>query len=310
MLNKANLTIAKKKMTLNHIINVSLLGRLFPFWLRIARWIPSDRLYLKIFYRLAMGEALNLKNPKTYNQKIQWLKLYNTNPLYSKMVDKFQVRDIITEKLGSEYLIPLLDIWSCFEEIDFSKLPAQFVLKTTHDSGNVIVCKDKETFDFAKARKRLTKSLKTNYFYKSREYPYKYAVPRIIAEEYMYDVTQEELTDYKFFCFNGKPELLQITSSKGIKKYVNYYDIEFNPLDLATGSHTPNKELIKPANYSDMLKIAELLSKDIIHVRIDLYSINNRVYFGEYTFHNSGGIVNFSPPEWNERLGDMIELPI
>jgi hypothetical protein len=297
-------------MTLYHLINVSLLGRLFPFWFRIARWIPSDRLYLKIFYRLAMGEALNLKNPKTFTQKIQWLKLHNTNPLYSKMVDKFQVRNIITEMLGSEYLIPLLGVWSRFEEIDFSQLPPQFVLKTTHDSGNVIVCKDKETFDFSKARKKLTKALKTNYFFKSREYPYKHAVPRIIAEKYMFDETQEELTDYKFFCFNGKPELLQITANKGFEKSANYYDIEFDPLDLSTGSYPLNMELSKPENYSEMLKIAELLSQDIIHVRIDLYSIKSRIYFGEFTFHNSGGIVNFSPPIWNQRLGDMIELPI
>lgn len=298
-----------KYLSFRHIFENVINGRLFILWMRFSRWIPSDKLYIKVFYRLAMHEKLNLEKPVSYTQKIQWLKLNNTNPLYSKMVDKFAVKEIIAKKMGEEYLIPLLGVWDNFESIDFDLLPTQFVLKTTHDSGNVIICKDKETFDFAKARKKLTKALNSNYFYKTREYPYKHAVPRIIAEKYMHDETQEELTDYKFFCFHGLPELLQINSNKGKEKQVNFYDMDFNLLELTSDQGETNRLLRKPRKFNEMVGIAKMLSKDLIHVRIDLYCINDQIFFGEYTFHNSGGIMNFSPPEWNKKLGDMIVLP-
>ena len=289
----------------------ALLGRLFPFWMRISRWVPSDRFYLKVFYYLAMHKKLDLNTPKTYTQKIQWLKLHNTNPLYSKMVDKYEVREIIIQELGEEYLIPLLGVWDQFDEIDFEKLPHEFVLKTTHDSGSVIVCKDKAGFDHKSARKKLTRALQTNYFYKSREYPYKNAIPRIIAEKFMHDESQEELIDYKFFCFHGKPIILQITQSRNGKKEVGCFNMEFQPMPFYTGNIKPDyARFSKPFCFEKMVEIAEKLSRYIVHVRIDLYCINDQVYFGEYTFHNAGGIVRFSPPEWNKIMGDMIELPL
>jgi hypothetical protein len=299
-----------KYLSLDHILNNVIGGRLFLFWMRISKWIQNDEFYIRVFYRLAMKERLDLKNPVTYTQKIQWLKLHNTNPMYSRMVDKYAAKEMIAKAIGQQYVIPLLGVWDSFDAIDFSKMPNQFVLKTTHDSGNVIVCKDKKHFDIAKARKKLSKALKTNYFYKSREYPYKNAVPRIIAEKYMYDKIQEELTDFKFFCFHDEPRVLQISSHKGNTKKVSYYDMEFSRLHLATDLSGIDDALTKPDNFCEMIEIARRLSKGLIHVRIDLYSINGQIFFGEYTFHNSGGIVNFNPPEWNKILGDMIVLPV
>lgn len=280
---------------------------MFLVWMKIARFIPSDKMYLKVFYRLSMHESLDLKNPKTYTQKIQWLKLHNIDPLFSRMVDKYQVREIIKEKLGESFLIPLYGAWNSFDEINFKKLPDQFVLKTTHDSGTVIICRDKKNFDNANARKKLTKSLNTNYFYKSREYPYKNAIPRIIAEQYMHDETQEELTDYKFFCFHGEPRILQITANFDGEKAVGYFDMDFYPMPFCTGQLKEDPKLFqKPGDFERMIKIAKKLSKNIVHVRIDLYYINGRIYFGEYTFHHNGGIVRFSQSEWNVIVGDMI----
>ena len=198
------------------------------------------------------------------------------------MVDKYAVKEMIANRIGQQYVIPLLGVWDSFSTIDFAMLPSQFVLKTTHDSGNVIVCKDKKYFDIAKARKKLSKSLKTNYFYKSREYPYKNAVPRIIAEKYMYDQIQEELTDYKFFCFHGEPRVLQISSNKGNVKKVNYYDMEFNRLQLANDLSGIDDTLAKPDNFYEMIEIARKLSKGLIHVRVDLYNINGQIFFGEF----------------------------
>ena len=306
---KRILSDPSKYLSFRYILNNVINGRLFLFWMLISKWIPYDELYIRVFYRLAMQEPLDLKGPVTYTQKIQWLKMHNNNLIYTRMVDKYAVKEMIAKELGQQYVIPLLGVWDDFDAIDFGKLPNQFVLKTTHDSGNVLVCKDRRHFDIAKAKKKFSQALKTNYFFKSREYPYKNAVPRIIAEKYMHDKTQEELTDYKFFCFHGEPRILQIISNKGVGKKVNCYDMEFNLLSLATDLSGINDTLTKPDNFCEMVDIARKLSKGLIHVRVDLYSINGQVFFGEYTFHNGGGIVNFNPPEWNKILGDMIVLP-
>ncbi len=291
-------------------INSLIFNLILNSWISLSKWITSDVLFLKVYYFLKMREFLNIGNPKTYTQKIQWLKLHNTNSLYSMMVDKYQVREIIKDKLGEEYSIPLLGVWNSFDQIDFAQLPEQFVLKTTHDSGTVIICNNLSTFDKISAKRKLEKSLKRNYFYKSREYPYKFAIPRIIAEKYMHDETQTELTDYKFFCFQGVPEFLQITTINNGEKLVCYFDMEFNPMPFYTGTSKADPGLFhKPDDFEKMIEIARLLSQNIIHVRIDLYYINKRIYFGEYTFHNNGGIVNFSPSEWNNIIGEMIDLP-
>jgi len=284
-------------------------SRLFIYWLKCSKYIPYDKLYITIFYRLAMHKKLNWKAPKLYTEKIQILKLENRDPLFSNMVDKFQCRQIIANLLGEKYLIPILGVWDNVDEIDFSNLPEQFVLKATHDSGSVLICKNKSNFDIKLAKKKLQKALKTNYFYKSREYPYKNAIPRIIAEKYLFDETQEELIDYKFFCFNGIPVFLQITSNYNGIKNVVYYDMNFQVLPFTTGSPMSNPTIIRrPESFTTMKCIAEKLARGIKHIRIDLYYVNQQIYFGEFTFHNSGGIIHFNPPEWDKKIGDLLKI--
>jgi hypothetical protein len=256
-----------------------------------------------------MKKFLNLKNPRTYTEKIQWLKLHNTNPLYTKLVDKYEVKNFIKEKIGEQYLIPLLGVWDHFDKIDFEKLPDKFVLKTNHDSGTVVVCSNKAEFNLSEARKKIQTALSKNYFYKSREYPYKNIKPKVFAETYLYDDEQPILNDYKFFCFHGEPHFLQITSYVGKQKFVDYFDINFNRLNFTTGSPSNPHGIKRPLNYEEMIDVTKILARDIIHVRIDLYNVNGKIYFGEFTFHSNGGIIKFFPPEWNKKLGDLIELP-
>lgn len=294
----------------NHIINNVIGGRLFIVWRNLSKYIVSDRLFLQVYYRLAMGETLNLENPKTFTQKLQWLKLHNTNPEYSKMVDKYQVREIIKNEIGEEYLIPLLGVWDNFNEIDFDVLPDQFVLKTTHNSGTVIICKDKSNLDVLRTKNILTKALKQNYFYKSREYPYKFAQPKIIAEQLMIDNRFNDLVDYKFFCFDGEPKILLVVSNNELNKSYSFFNMNFERLQISTSVRSSEMMISQPENFSLMIEIARKLSKNIIHVRIDLYNINGKIFFGEYTFHHGGGVDKFSSDEWNRKFGDMISLPM
>ena len=258
-----------------------------------------------------------MDNPVSFQEKTQWLKLHNTDPLYSTLVDKYEVRKYVADRIGAEYLIPLLGVYDRFEDIDFDKLPNQFVLKTTHDSGSAVICKDKSSFDISKARKKINKSLKHNYFYKGREYPYKNAVPRIVAEKFMTDESchGEQLPDYKFFCFNGKPEMLYVAEGRFSKEGARFtfFDMDFNHLPIYEKGHiseTHHELAAKPSCFEEMKEIVNRLCFEIPFIRIDLYTINNKIYFGEYTFFQDGGIIDFTPDEWNYKLGEMIHLPI
>ena len=274
----------------------------------IAHFFP-DKLYLKIKYRLAMKKKLNLKTPQTFNEKIQWLKLYDRNPEYTKMVDKYEVRKYIAETIGEEYLIPLLGVWDKFDDIDFAKLPEQFVLKCTHDSGGLVVCKDKSQFDINEARKKINKCLKRNYFWQSREWPYKNVKPRIIAEQYMVDESGTELKDYKLFCFDGQPKALFIATDRQIDDTkFDFYDMEFNHLPFTNGHPNAIKDIKRPQGLDDMAELARKLSSGMRQVRIDFYDINGKVYFGEITFSHWSGMVPFEPEEWDYKWGKMIKL--
>lgn len=298
----------KEKLTFDFIINKFIAYRLFKILPKLSHWISSDEIFLKIYYRLAMGKSLNLGNPKTYTEKIQKLKLLNKGQDYSKLVDKYQVREIVKQKLGLSYLIPILGVWDNFNDIDFDSLPNQFVLKTTHDSGTVIICTDKTKLNKHFAQIKLTNALKRNYFYLSREYPYRYAVPKIIAEKYMFDEKQKELDDYKFFCFDGEPKFVEITTGKGKDKQRGYYDLKLNPMPFTLGN-AYNNPIAEDLNFiPEMGEIAKTLSAGLKHVRIDLYNINNQIFFGEYTFHHSGGLFEVNPILWDEKIGDMIKL--
>jgi hypothetical protein len=298
----------RDKLTFDFIVNQFLAFRLFKLLPKLSPWIASDTFFLKVYYRLAMGRMLNLKAPKRYTEKLQKLKLMNKGQDFSRLVDKYQVREIVKEKIGDSYLIPLIGVWEDYDAIDFDKLPHQFVLKTTHDSGTVLICTDKTKFDKQNAKIKLTQALKRNYFYLSREYPYRYAVPRIIAEQYLFDATQKELDDYKFFCFDGQPKFVEITTGKGKDKQRGYYDLGLQPMPFRLGNAT-NRPITENLSFiPEMEQLASVLSKDLKHVRIDLYIVNNRIYFGEYTFHHSGGLFQVNPDEWDAKIGDLVAI--
>ena len=266
----------------------------------IGKWM-DDRSFIKWEYFSGMGKFPNIDNPRTFNEKLQWLLL----------VDKYEAKDIVRKRIGDEYIIPTLGVWNSFDEIDFNKLPDKFVLKTTHDSGGVAVCMDKSDKTIASARKKMNKSLKHNFFYEHREYPYKNIKPRIIAEQYMVDESGTELKDYKFFCFDGKCRMLFIATDRSINDVkFDFFDTEFNHLPFVQGHPWATKKITKPAGFEKMIALAEELSKGFPHVRVDLYdNINGKIYFGELTFFHFSGNVPFEPEEWDYKIGEWLKLP-
>lgn len=272
------------------------------------KWM-SDEYFIKLVYYCRMGNKLNLSNPKTFNEKIQWLKLYDHNPKYIYLVDKYEVRSYVRNIIGEEYLIPLLGVYEKFDEIDFEKLPEQFVIKSTHDSGGVFICTSKLLFKRNKAKSIINRSLKHNYYYKGREWPYKYVKPRIICEKLMVDESGKDLKDYKIFCFNGEPKIIQVDFDRFINHKRNFYDTKWNYIPLTLHYQTDSLVSIKkPSQLDDMLNIARKLSVDFPHVRVDLYSISNRIYFGELTFLHGSGYEKFEPELYNELFGNWLTL--
>lgn len=273
----------------------------------ISKFIP-DSIYLKRKFRKIMGYPLNLKDPKTFNEKLQWLKLYNRNPEYTTLVDKYAVKKYISEKIGAEYIIPTLGVWNSYDEIDFDALPDQFVLKCTHDSGGLVVCRDKSSLDMDAARKKIETSLSNNFYYMGREWPYKDVPHRIIAEQYMAD----DLRDYKLFCFDGVPRMTLVCSERftkdGLKE--DFYDEAWNHLNVQRPAHgNAILPIQRPKQYELMKKLAAKLSEKMPFARIDFYEINEKVYFGEITFYPASGFEGFKPEEWDLKLGEWIKLP-
>ena len=272
----------------------------------------SDENLLRKLYRFRMGKKLNIDNPQTFCEKLQWLKLYNRKPEYTQMVDKYAVKEYVANIIGEEYIIPTIGVWDRVDDIDWDVLPNQFVLKCTHDSGGLIICKDKSTLDIKKAIRKLKKSMKRDYFYENREWPYKNVKHRIIAEQYMEVEGQEDLTDYKFFCFNGEPKYCQVIRDRNTKETIDFYDMEWNHMPfvglnpIVKNGETPVAE---PICIENMICICKKLSRNIPFSRIDLYVINGKEYFGETTFYPKSGMGVFSPNEWDYILGDLIKLP-
>lgn len=274
----------------------------------------SDDIYLKILYRLKMGRKLDLINPDTYNAKLQWLKLYDRDPKYTDMVDKYEAKRIAANIIGEDHIIPTYGIWNNFDEIDFSILPDQFVLKTTHGGGNrdVIICKNKNSFGIKSARNILTTSIRHNAIYKNfREWPYKNIKPRIIAEKYMVDESGQ-LNDYKFYCFNGIPKIVLIVTGRASKDgpFYDYFDNDFKHLPYRTkGAPNYNGKIAKPESFEKMLDVSKALAQGIPHVRIDLYNTSGEIYFGEWTFYDASGYDKYDPDEWDSKIGSWIKLP-
>lgn len=269
-----------------------------------------DKLYLQLLYRRIFNKKLDLNNPKSFNEKLQWIKLYDRRPEYTMMVDKYAVKEYVAGKIGKKYIIPTLGIWDKPEDIEWDNLPNQFVLKCTHDSGGLVICRDKDKLDKEAAIKKLSESLKRNYYIAGREWPYKNVPRRIIAEKYMEDVSVGELPDYKFFCFDGVVKALFIGTERGTGDVkFDFYDADFNHLDFVQEHPMAGKVLPKPQHFEKMKELASQLSQGIPHVRVDFYNINGDIYFGEMTFFHHGGVIPFHPEEWDYTFGSWIKLP-
>jgi hypothetical protein len=293
---------------------VAHINKLGP-WYLIQKYAPETKYpeLLSDWYRSVTGKNLDLIHPLTYNEKIQWLKLYDTTPLKTRLSDKYLVRKWIAEKIGEDYLVPLLGTWDNFDEINFDNLPNQFVLKVNHGSGWLIIVKDKVKFNRGVARQKINSWLNSNFaFCVGMELQYRDIKPKIIAEQYLEDESGN-LTDYKFYCFEGKPYFVRIFKDRskrgGFKDIV--YDLNWNPMGLRLSTnHESCAPVKKPEDFQKMIFIANELGSDFHHVRIDLYLTNGKIYFGEMTFTPASGLSHFEPKEWNLKLGDMIKLPV
>ncbi len=264
----------------------------------------SDEAYIRLIYRLRMGKRLNLDNPVTFTEKLQWLKLNDHNPLYTKIADKLAVRDYIKERVGEEHVVPVLGVYSSFDEIDFSSLPSRFVLKTTHDSGSWVICSDKSSFDYSSARKILTRSLKRNYYRTTREWQYRDIEPKIVAEEFL----GERIDDYKFFCFNGEPKFMYIEKETEEHPSQAIFDMEFCRLPFSMDDDVSLSAFEKPVFFDEMKRIAGVLSSGIPFIRVDMYYIGGRILVGELTFYHYGGYIPFNPPEWDRTIGGYLKI--
>lgn len=276
----------------------------------------SDKWYLQLMYYYHFKHFINFKNPKTFNEKLQWLKLYDRRPEYTLFVDKIEVKDWVAKQIGYDHIIPTLGIWNDAREIDFNTLPNQFVLKTNHSGGSsgVIICKDKAAFNKEAAIRKLNESLQFDTYLYGREWPYKNVKRRILAEKFISEGGDDsDLKDYKYYCFGGKAEFMFISSNRnavGKDKTFDYFDMDFNHLPFSWGAPVSNTKLCCPPTFGKMKEYAEKLSTGLFEVRVDFYDVNGQIYFGELTFYDGSGFVNFTPEKWDIILGNLIKLPL
>ena len=280
---------------------------------RISFFFKNDKTYLKLLYLFELHKWPNLKHPKTFNEKLQWLKLYDRRSEYTMMVDKYAVKEYVANLIGREHIIPTLGVWDSFDDIDFSQLPDQFVLKTTHGGGGmaVVICKNKSEFNKRKAKRILERSLRNDIYMNFREWPYKNVPKRIIAEKYMSINGGGELIDYKLHNFNGIPKIILVCRGRfgnGVMAETFFSD-QWERLNMTRPYH-PNPNCTKPENLQELLKFAKILSKGIPFVRTDFYIINGKVYFGELTFYPASGLSPFNPKKCDEELGNWLRIPI
>ena len=273
-----------------------------------------DKLYLSIIYKANTGKRLDLKNPVTFGEKLQWIKLYDRNDIYTMLVDKYEVKRWVASKIGESYVVPTLAVWDKAEEININLLPESFVLKCTHDCGSTLICENKKSIDINEVKKHFKKCLKNDYYKKGREWPYKNVRRRVIAEELLAHDKTEPLSDYKFQCFNGEPKLLLLLQGRGTANFTcDFYDANLELIkDMSQeGLNTGGKQL--RGDLLDLVKkardLSSVLSEGLVEVRVDWYIIDGRVYFGEMTFFDSGGLSPFHPYKYEKALGDALILP-
>ena len=287
----------------------------YDFWAHALNrlvYVLPDKWYLFFRFKNRVGYWPHLNHPRTFNEKLQWLKLNDRHAEYTQMVDKIDAKKYVASIIGDKYIIPTLGVWNSVDEIEWDKLPNQFVIKVSSDSGGIVVCKDKQTLDIEKAKEKLTNGWGKNYYVHNKEYPYRDLTPRIIAEEYKEDESGYELRDYKIFCFNGEPKILFVASDRqnaGEDTKFDFFDLNWNHLPFTNGHPNSKEHIAKPKNFEEMLEIAKKLSVGIPQVRIDLYNCNGKIYFGEITFFHWSGMSAFDPVEWDYKWGKMIKLP-
>lgn len=272
----------------------------------LLKWIP-DKQYLKIMFKARMGYNLNLNNPQTFSEKLQWIKLNKREKKWSKMVDKYEVREYIKNVIGEQYLIPLIGVYNTFEEINLDKLPNKFVIKCTHDSGGLIICKDKSKLNIEEAKRKINKCLKRNYFYWSREWPYKNVKPRIVCESFISD-SNDTPDDYKVLCFNGKAKLIELHRGRFDNHTQDFYDINWKKTGISQGYTNSNIIYEKPEKFEEMIFLSEKIAKNIPHVRIDWFIVKGKLYFGEITFFDGSGMEPFDNKSDDYLLGSWIKL--
>ncbi|MCQ2304427.1 MAG: glycosyl transferase [Bacteroidales bacterium] len=277
--------------------------------MRVCPKLMSDKYYIKVMWKQITGKEIDLDNPQTYNEKLQWLKLYDRNPLYTLLVDKFRVKEWVKSKIGEEYVIPLIASYESVDDIIIEELPQQFVLKCNHDSGSVIVVRNKSNFDFDEAKKKLKKALSKNFYNDFREWAYKNVKPCVIAEKYVEDVSNPTLLDCKFFCFDGEPRLLYIARDGADIPVTDFFDMDFNHLPIRMKDPNCGYEIEKPRTFNKMIELARVLADGFPHVRVDFYTFGDRIYFGEMTFYPSCGFTMVKPYEWNLKMGEWIKIP-
>ena len=292
-------------------------GAFFASLLMHFNFLFPDKIYLTLLFRLRMGYWMDWKNPKTFSEKLQWLKLYDRRPEYTTIVDKCAVKEYVAKIIGKEYIIPTLGVWDRPEDIDWDSLPQKFVLKTTHGGGGggVVICKDKATFDKAAAVAKLKRSLKKCIYRSLREWPYKDVDRKIIAEAFLEEASaigDYDLKDYKFFCFNGKPGFCQVISGRNHDMCVDFYNMEWEHQPFHEPKDYPfsRKKHNKPFSFEKMARLASILSNGLSFLRVDFYELGNKVYFGELTFFPTSGYGGFNPKEWDYKLGGMIKLSV
>lgn len=287
---------------------------LYHGYRKIVALLLPDKAYLKYRYYCTFHQRLDINHPKTFQEKLQWIKFHDRKPIYHEMVDKYDSKLLVERLAGKEYCIPTLGVYNSFEEIDFEALPNEFVLKGTFDSGSYVFCHDKTTFDKTAAKKKVMSNWNTNYYIWSREWPYKGLKHRLIAEPILKDDRCPYLRDFKFYCFNGEPKIFYITSDKGgdLPTRQDFFDIQGNHLEIQDKHYlnNPNQCPSLPEHLEDMIRLCRIFAKDTYHLRVDFYEINGRVYCGEFTFFEAGGFCEFIPKEYNRILGDWIHLPI
>jgi hypothetical protein len=293
-------------------------------WAASKNYIPmADDRFLKMRYERKTGCKLNLEEPQTFSEKLQWLKLHDRRPEYTIMVDKYAAKQYVADKIGQKYIIPTMGLWERYDAVNFDRLPDQFVLKCTHNSGGAIICRNKDEFNKKRA-KELERHLKYNYFWYGREWPYKHVKPGIIAEVYMeekpesgaeaYQIQRHDLADYKFYCFNGAPMYCQVILNRSVCETIDFFDMEWNHMEF-TGLNLPGRAFPKssvpipaPSHLPEMKEKAAVLSYGIPFVRIDFYEVQGAMYFGEMTFYPASGFGVFEPDEWNYKMGDLLKL--